>query len=732
MAIIEDSSSPSGYRNDVTGRFAKAAVSAKTSSAGADGKSKPEKQQKSNSNLGAPLIVSALRLEFAGLNKHLAFRFDSVIKAMGGTPAEKRDAKIKTGNIDPKKGITDPEEKEPRDILGTLKNINPFGKGKNPLIRILAFGALALALGSDKLIPVLAKVLKWMKETFLPWISSMWTAISDYDYSAAFKKVGEFFTRIKNFFLSFDTNDDGLDLEEIKTGLKAGVGIMFDKLMASIGTGVKTLFSEYGVQITALFAGYVVSKMLLKSLLFGGFLPMGAGGPAGGAAMRVLGLAGVMVGGLYLLHNRVIDAYDEAVKDENGKIQNFDATEMIARMLTGPDNKEGKSWTGAFMSAWDEALMGAGVGLAGGLVTGGILSLPLAAVGFVTGGVLGIMGARMGEDKLNAELDVIDNKLKVMGDDISSTGNSIANFFSGIVNAAKAIVDDETTVAGAFNQATKGSGEELRYKLEKEIRKNNEKKSVIQTQLDFKSSINAYGPGSKAYIKAGGDIPSDVPNDNGVGFKTKGQVQLDMITANERLIIGGYNNANAALQIRSDQAMQTARNVNMQTQSDKITALNNRINEKIKLRDGRRTMPATKTRLAAEVAELEMQRAVAMGDLKNMQGQGGFSATVDAATYTAPTSDAFIQTAKLKIEAAEDLKLAELKAEMAKKIAAERAASVVPAHLQPSILDASTTTNIKKEGDSILTKLSSTPKHHTQLQLGASWTNYYGYPDNHR
>ena len=51
MAIIEDSSSPSGYRNDVTGRFAKAAVSTKTS--GADDKSEPKEKKQKQSNLGA-------------------------------------------------------------------------------------------------------------------------------------------------------------------------------------------------------------------------------------------------------------------------------------------------------------------------------------------------------------------------------------------------------------------------------------------------------------------------------------------------------------------------------------------------------------------------------------------------------------------------------------------------------------------------------------------------------
>jgi hypothetical protein len=541
MAIIEDASSPSGYRNDVTGRFAKASVSTKASGAG--DKSEPKEKKQTQNNLGATQIVSALRQEFSGLNKHLAFRFDSVIKAMQGTEAEKRDATIISGNTDPKDdgGPVDPPEKS--SFLENLKGLNPFAKDRNPFVRILAFGALALALGSEKLQPVLAKVLEWVKETFIPWVSSMWTAIKDFDWSAQFDKVKAFFNTIKDFFMQFDADKDGkLDFDEFKTGLKEGAKQLGEGLIGKITDGLKSFVKEYGLQIGLAWAGYRIGKGLIKSLLFGGMVGV-PGGPAGGAAMRVLGLAGVMVGGLYLLHNRVIDAYEQATEDENEKIQDFDATEMIARMLTGPDNKEGKSWTGAFMSAWDEALMGAGVGLAAGLVTGGILSLPLAAAGFVTGGILGIMGAKLGEDKLNAELDEIDKSMTQFGDDLSNTGNSIVNFFQGIIDSAKAVVSKESTVKGAFNLATKGEGDHLFAKHDKEVKS-------LDKAIEYQEMMKAN------FLKQN-------PNGNTVNFDN----MLSTLRGQQTIATK-----------KRDEAFQTASNVRTQSRMDTSGSLTNEIN----------------------------------------------------------------------------------------------------------------------------------------------------------
>ena len=610
MAIIEDSSSPSGYRNDVTGRFAKAAVSTKSS--GADDKSEPKEKKEKQSNLGATQIVSALRQEFSGLNKHLAFRFDSVIKAMQGTEAEKRDATIISGNTDPKPDDAPSPPTEKSSFLENLKGLNPFAKDRNPFVRILAFGALALALGSEKLQPVLADVLKWIKETFIPWVSSMWTAIKDFDWSAQFDKVKAFFKTIKDFFMQFDADKDGkLDFDEFKTGLKEGAKQLGTILIEEINKGLKSFVKEYGLQIGLAWAGYRIGKGLIKSLLFGGMVGV-PGGPAGGAALRVLGLAGVMVGGLYLLHNRVIDAYEQATEDENGKIQDFDATEMIARMLTGPDNKEGKSWTGAFMSAWDEALMGAGVGLAAGLVTGGILSLPLAAAGFVTGGILGIMGAKLGEDKLKAELDEIDKSMTTFGDDLSTTGNSIVNFFNGIVNAAKAIVDDETTVVGAFNLATKGEGGHQYAKHDKEVRRLDEAIKLQELQKANFLEMN--------------------PKGNTINFDN---------------VLSTLRGQQIVATKKRDESFQTASNVRTQARVDKDAALVNEINELESIQSShiaRNRMTAADD-LQPQIDALKLKRMYLAR--AGMQSMDTFSSTLESSELDMPELKEF-KNQKLK------------------------------------------------------------------------------------
>ena len=568
MAIIEDSSSPSGYRNDVTGRFAKAAVSTKSS--GADDKSEPKEKKEKQSNLGATQIVSALRQEFSGLNKHLAFRFDSVIKAMAGTEAEKRDATIISGNTDPKVGDeTDPPEKG--NFLESVKGLNPFGKDRNPLIRILAFGALALALGSEKLQPILAKVLEWVKETFIPWISSMWTAIKDYDYQAGFDKIKLFFKQIKDFF---DTNDDGeISFDEIKEGIPKAVALMAETIGKALKDGVKLLFENYGTEIAAVFAGYVGFKILATKLLYGGLI--GApGGPAGGAAMRVAGLAAIMITGLVTLHNDIKDAYTD-VLERDGEVK---AKTLISRFLSGDNNPHGRSWTDAILGSWKMGLQGAAVGLTAGLVTGGVFSIPLAAIGFITGATASAMGAHLGEDKLNQNMEDMETNLEALGKDLKTTGNRVYNFFKGIIDAAAAVVDKETTIGGAFNQAVKGSGQELFNQIDKELRGEKNIRAFYQAAVD--RGKETFGPGSKAYLKAGGNIPSDVPidpNDLSKGFKTKGQVMYERMTFNDRMGVSYSNEKIAVLERRKKQAMQTAANTNIRTKQEEITAINKKI-----------------------------------------------------------------------------------------------------------------------------------------------------------
>jgi len=249
------------------------------------------------------------------------------------------------------------------------------------------------------------------------------------------------------------------------------------------------------------------------------------------------------------------------------------------------------------MSAWDEALMGAGVGLAAGLVTGGILSLPLAAAGFVTGGVLGIMGARMGEDKLNAELDEIDKSMTQFGDDLSNTGSSIVNFFNGIVNAAKAIVDDETTVVGAFNLATKGEGGHLFAKHDKEVRQLDE---AIKLQELQKAN----------FLKM-------TPKGNTINFDNaiQGMEQQLIIATQKR-----------------DEAFQTTENVRTQARVDKDGALVNKIKQLEAVQ--RNLNPTAAAKLQPEIDALKTKRMYLAR--AGMQSMDTFSSTLESSELNMP------------------------------------------------------------------------------------------------
>jgi hypothetical protein len=94
-----------------------------------------------------------------------------------------------------------------KSVGGFLKGKNPLSTDRNPITRLLGFGALAglLKLFGDKLTGedgYLTQILEWFKLTFIPWTVETWNAIKDFDWEAQFKKVTDFFNKIKNFFVA--------------------------------------------------------------------------------------------------------------------------------------------------------------------------------------------------------------------------------------------------------------------------------------------------------------------------------------------------------------------------------------------------------------------------------------------------------------------------------------------------------------------------------------------------
>ena len=163
MAIIEDSSSPTGYRDNISGRFAKAVKQPsqdKTTTT-----QDPNQTTQAPSTLGAIAgpIVASLRSEFKGLNTHLAYRFTDIKEAIiGGSPQEIRDEKIKEEEIKLKPAVAETPA-DGKGILDTLRNLNPFkdGIGTKMTILLLVGALAAITQFEDKLIKPLSSFLKW-------------------------------------------------------------------------------------------------------------------------------------------------------------------------------------------------------------------------------------------------------------------------------------------------------------------------------------------------------------------------------------------------------------------------------------------------------------------------------------------------------------------------------------------------------------------------------------------
>ena len=588
--------------------------------------------------------------------------------------SDKRDRKVKSGDTDKKGAFAGMGSKIGdglKSVGGFLKNKNPLSSDRNPLTRLLGFGALAglLKLFGDKLTGedgALTKLLKWFKLTFIPWAESTLKMITDYDYQAGFDKIKLFFKQIKDFF---DSNDDGeISFDEIKENIPKAVALMASVIGNALASGVKKLFEEYGKEIALVFAGYVVSKMLIKSLLFGGALPA-VGGLVGGAAMRVAGLAAVMVTGLVTLHNDIRDAYE----DELAKDDKVTAKGLISRFLSGDNNPSGKSWTDALLGSWRMGLQGAAVGLTAGLVTGGIFSIPLAAVGFITGATASAMGAHLGEDKLNQNMKDAETNIMALADDLKTTGNKVYNFFKGIVDAGKAMVDSETTMSGAFNLATKGEGQQLYNENDKEVR--NIEKAIAYQELLKKQNPNV---DPAAY-------------DNVIKILSG---QLETATT------------------RRDESFQTASNTRVQSRMDKGGAITNKINELEALQ--RNLNPTAAANMQPEIDKLKArQRTMALSALGSMDT---FSATMDANSLEMP-----------EIKKFRNMNLKEKSNKLTPK-SADEFYSIGHGRSGSAPVVVNSPTSVVNQGDRIISSLNSVPAYSAANMLSQTWISSIGNP----
>ena len=444
--------------------------------------------QSLGSNLGASSIVSALRSEFKGLNAHLAFRFDSVIAAMQGTDAEKRDALISGENTDPVSGGVDKDPPgDKKSFMDTLKGLNPFqdGIGTKMTILLLTGALFAISQFGDKLIKPLASFLEWAdgdptesigeySEKFKKWWATKWAGVKLFwaDIKLKFEDMKEeyeklkvwwepkwasvksflklfkdMFTGIDEWVKSYDKDDSGvLETDEIDTLVSDVFKTIKDKIWSLTGGIVDGLIAAIGL--------YTVGKLALTALfkndigtgLFAGARLAPLAGAAGLGLVGVASLAAVVAYGIWTLADNAMTAYQDAITDEAGNKQNFSVKEFVSRLLGG-DNPEG-GWLNAMTNAWDKAVIGGAAGAVAGTIVPGLGTVVGGAAGFLIGGVLGAVTGKAGADKINLWVTGIES-------DVMLAIDTIGGFFSNLINGFKSLGDGDksTTFKDAFNQS---------------------------------------------------------------------------------------------------------------------------------------------------------------------------------------------------------------------------------------------------------------------------------------
>jgi hypothetical protein len=158
-----------------------------------------------------------------------------------------------------------------------------------------------------------------------------------------------------------------------------------------------------------------------------------AGGVASLGVLGTAALVGVVAAGLWLLTEKVSDAYKDAVTDEAGNRENFKVKEFLARFFGGSEDEGG--FFNSIITGMKSAVIGgaAGGALAGTAIFPGVGTAVGAAVGALIGGVIGVTGGALGKKKIKTWLD----SFEIAYD---NTIDSITSAFDKLVLQAKAII----------------------------------------------------------------------------------------------------------------------------------------------------------------------------------------------------------------------------------------------------------------------------------------------------
>jgi len=386
------------------------AISVPTISTGTSlvvGSQKLANNQQQATPMSAMDSVKELFLDMRDTLQQIAENTLATNELLRGTPEQQRDKGIREGETD----VPPPAKEKGPGILAslgeTLSNLNPFKDGMGPIAKfLLACAALiGLKVFGEKLNEPLANLVKMFKEGTI--VDNIKKTIKDIkeklepiilEMKQKFILFIEGVTKVKNliveayqmvedYVMQFDKDGDGkLDAAETDLLKKDVVTRLSDAIGAVLGNIVTTLVQAFTI--------YTVGSIALKTLM-GNALLRGAPALAVGAGGLTLGLgiaamAAVVAAGIWKLADNGITAYEDAVTDELGNQQDFNAKEFFTRLLVGKET--GNKFADVMQNAYDKMLIGAGTGTVIGAVSGaGLFSLPGAGLGALIGGLTGIV-----------------------------------------------------------------------------------------------------------------------------------------------------------------------------------------------------------------------------------------------------------------------------------------------------------------------------------------------------
>ena len=344
-----------------------------------------------------------------------------------------------------------------------------FGKVKESLsgklgLALLGGGLLLLNKYGDEIAGPdgwLTKFLKYMKQDFIPDIRALYETVTgegglteklkkDFDdawagmtgFLAFFSEIG---TTIATYVKKFDTNGDG-----ILSGDEAKV--MWTEIWDSIKSSLWKLTKDSAIALVSAIGLISIGKAALVTLFKAGtgLAPI-AGGVASLGVLGTAALVGVVAAGLWLLTEKVSDAYKDAITDESGNRENFKVKEFLSRFFGGNDDEGG--FFNSLTTGLKSAVIGGAAGAAYGSIVPGVGTAVGAAVGALIFGVIGVTGGAAGKNKIKTWLD----SFEIAYD---NTIDSLTGAFDKLVVAAKAVITPGVSVADAMKNydATKFSG----------------------------------------------------------------------------------------------------------------------------------------------------------------------------------------------------------------------------------------------------------------------------------